>query len=286
MKETSENQILEEPATSVTEETEPTPQPESGSEDESELPVIDSRFASGVGKRGSNRLTKFFDRAGGWFGLGNKPEATINKDGTANLPLPDKPKPRLGRGGWTAIGVLLVLLPLLALTLFWAMDTNTQLQGYKYNLEQIEKGAISQDREGTFITILTSPKLQIQDMQSTDTRPIGSVRFYAADYKQWAIAYGGLVPTNQNNVYALWVVRLPSDGSQPGPNDYIYLTSFVNQPGGGHYLVVPENSFPSGFAYANFNRVVVTEEPGSKAQPTRPEGPVRFALDLTKIKLY
>jgi hypothetical protein len=178
------------------------------------------------------------------------------------------------------------MLPLLAAVLFWAFNLNDQVQGYKYSFDQIQKGIASTTREEDFVTILTSVKLQTFDLQSTDVHPVGNIRLYAADYKQWAFTYGGLVPTNPNNVYTVWVVQLPADGRQPGPNEYQMLFSFVNQAGGGHYVVIPDTSFPSGFAYSNYNRLVVTEEAALNGRLIQPEGPIRFALDLSKVKLY
>ncbi len=256
-------------------------------EREADEPILKSKFASEVGGRNSGRLTAFFDRASGWFGMNAKSDkATSDKAGKPNLPIPVSAKNGLGRGGWTAVGVLLVTLPLLAATLWWALDLTDQLQGYKYNLEQIQKGSISNEREGEFINILTSSKLQVFELKTTDAKPIGSIKLYAADYKQWAFLYGGLVPTTQNNVYTMWVVQLPADGSEPGPNNYHLITSFVNQPGGGHYLIVPESSFPSGFAYGNYSRLIVTEEAGASGKLNQPKGPIRFALDLSKVKLF
>lgn len=253
-------------------------------------PVYRPKFASEVGGRRSNRLTKFFDRTGGLFGSGQKKgqdAGVINEDGTPVLPLPPAKKQSLGRGGWTAVAILLVTLPLLGFTLWWAIDLNTQAQGYKFNLEKIQKGALSNDRDGQFVSILSSSKLQIYDLQSTDARPIGTVKLYAADYKQWAFTYGGLVPTDQNNVYMIWVVKLPANGSQPTKDDYAYLTTIVNQAtGGGAYSIVSEGAFPPNFAYAGYNRLIITEEPAAKGKLDQPTGPVRFALDLSKVKLF
>jgi len=275
---------LEEPVTNIEiEETPVTPVTTEGDE-----PVLQTKFASEVGGRSSHNLARLFDRLGGWFGLGGKSErdtSASGKGGNLNLPLPDKPKNRLGRGGWTALGVLLVMLPLLVALLSWTFTLNTQVQGYKFNMEQIQKGGASDSREEEFVTILTSVNLQMVDLQSTDPRPIGRIRLYLADYKQWAFTYGGLVPTALNNVYTIWLVQVPTNGRQPGPNEYHFLASFVNQAGGGHYLAIPENAFPSGFAYSNYNRLIVTEEAAAKGLLIQPEGPIRFALDLSKIKL-
>lgn len=279
LEETSNRQIIDQSTTVETNST-----VEVAEEGES---VLRTRFASEVGGRKNQRLSKLFDRVGGWFGFGEKREAAVNKDGSAILPLPGERKTKLGRGGWTAVAILLVTLPLLALSLAWAVDLNSQAQGYKSNLEKIEKGSLGNEREGEFVNILSSPKLQIFDLQTTDARPVGSVKLYAADYKQWAFTYGGLIPTDQNNVYTIWVVRLPANGGQPGPNDYYNLTSFVNQAnGGGNFLTISEGGFPNNFAYGNYNRLIITEEPGAKGQLVQPTGPVRFALDLSKVKLF
>jgi len=188
-----------------------------------EAGILRSKFASEMGGRNNSRLTAVFDRAGNWFGLGKRDVAATNAQGNPNLPLPGAPKSRLGRGGWTAVAVLIVALPILAVTLYWAINLYTDVQGYKSNLEKIRGGFNSGEREGNFLAILASPKLQTFDLQTTDATPVGGIRLYAADYKQWALAYSGLVPTDQNNVYMAWVVRLPANGGQPQPEDYFLL---------------------------------------------------------------
>ena len=86
--------------------------------EEAEESVMRTRFASEVGGRKNKGLVRVFDRVGGWFGFGEKREAAaVGKDGSAILPLPGEPKSKLGRGGWTAVAILIVALPLLALTL-------------------------------------------------------------------------------------------------------------------------------------------------------------------------
>lgn len=257
-------------------------------ENEADLPVLRSKFASDMGGRSSHRLSKAFDRLGSAFGeaaSNNENSPVSDPEGRANLPTLSNRKNNLGRGGWTAIGVLLVFLPLFVALLFWVFSISDQLQGYKYTLEQVQKGSSSNERETGLVNILNSQKLATYPLKTTDPVPVGSIKLYVGDYKTWAFTYSGLLPTDQNNVYVMWVVHLPQNGAQATTKDYQYLTSFVSQ-AGGRYQVIPESNFPPNFAYDNYTQLLVTEEPGAKGKPTAPTGPIRFVLDLSQVKLY
>ncbi|HEX2915748.1 MAG TPA: hypothetical protein VH186_33610 [Chloroflexia bacterium] len=235
-------------------------------------------LTSGIGRRGSATPESEIAKVGSWTGTGEKRPVRKSTANKSTSRMRSKGSGGIGRGGITAIALLVVFLPLVLGLGYLLIDSNNQVESLKRNLEQFNKNSISQSASD-FIALLSDPRTQIVPFKSEDLNPGGRMVLYSGDRLHWAISYGRLDPLGKDEAYALWLVSKPVNGSG---STYFRMALLPDMGSSGNARLLQENEFPAGFNINSYSELLVTVEkidkPGDK-----PSGPRRFSLDLTQI---
>ncbi len=226
-------------------------------------------LASGVGRRGHKAPA-----AGQTEGRTTAEEKPLTNPSPAV-----RPQAGIGRGGATAIAVLLLFIPLLVILTYALFDANAKIDGLQQNLSDFNLSA-NPEKDAQFAVLLSEPNLQILPLKAEDNAPVGKMVLYNAGRLRWGLSYGKLDPLPSGQMYVAWVLRKTTPTKEQG---YERLAVMPDIRTGGRAFVLDEKSFPSSFLVANYSELVVTVEPVNQSV-NKPTGPRRFSLDLAQVK--
>jgi hypothetical protein len=227
-------------------------------EEERPLPM-----ASGVGRRKRSP---------------ERPGLELSTGDESNSSRPTRQPSKLGRGGATAIAVLVVFVPLIIGLIYLFYDANTKVDGLQTNLRALNSTTNSQS-SSDFAVLLSENNLQILPFKAEDQNPIGKVVLYSAGRLRWAVIYGKLEPLPNGQMYVMWLNRKATPYREQG---YERLALMPDVRTGGSFFVLKESDFPPSFLVANYSELVVTIEPVDQSVD-KPTGPRRYSLDLSKV---
>lgn len=248
-------------------------------------------LASGIGRR-NTKTAEVIGKAGRWFGLTEErerlPDAPVDESdavATQETTTPPEPaaRPRnskeIGRGGVSAIALLLVFVPLMVFLVYLLQDANNKVSGLERNLREFNLSANS-NSEAQFVALLSETGMQPYPFKAEDGTNIGRVVLYNAGRLRWAFSYGKLEPLAPGQMYVMWLA------SKPLSNGSVVIKRLVAMPDvrtGGRAIVLRENDFPPSFNVSEYAELFVTIEPADKVieQPT---GPRRYALNLSQVR--
>ncbi len=270
--------------------------------------ITQSRLASGLGHR-STRTAQILGRANKWFGLADdkrvRPpeeptsaaeteqeplaaedeavdEADLPEETVAPGPTWTKGRPvqsGIGRGGVTAIAMLVVFVPLIVLLLYTLYDSTVKLDGLQRTLREFN-GSLSLSGDAQFVSLLTDPGLQRVPFVAEDRAPNGSMVLYAAGRLRWGISYGRLDPLGPNQAYIIWLESKTKENGQP---IYQRLQALPDIRSASRAVVIKESDFPQGFNVQSYTQLLVTVEAADQVVE-KPSGPRRFSLNLGAVR--
>ncbi len=184
----------------------------------------------------------------------------------------------IGRGGASAIAMLVIFLPIVIALIYFLFEANARNDQLKAALQTFNQTANAQT-EADFATLLSESNLQILPFKSEDNAPFGRVVLYSAGRLKWGFSYGKLDPLPANQSYVMWLLR---KATPQRPSGYERLALMPDVRTGGRTFVIRQNDFPPSFLVVNYAELVVTVEPTDQLQ-NEPTGPRRFSLDLAPV---
>ena len=196
-----------------------------------------------------------------------------------NLPPPARPRSKgIGRGGISAIVMLVVFLPIIAFLIFVLLDANNKIDSLQRSLRNFQASA-NPAAQADFAAMLSQPNLQTLPFKTEDGTQMGRFILYSTGNTNWAISYGQLEPLERDQIYGVWLVS--KIANKDGPT-YVPFITLPDVRTGGNIRMVQQAEFPSGFQVGAYSQVVVTIENLTQLGTT-PHGPRRFALDLSQL---
>ncbi len=184
----------------------------------------------------------------------------------------------LGRGGVSALVLLLVFLPIIGILSYLLLDSNNKVESLQYNLKGFQSNA-NPNAEADFAALLGSPNLQILPFKSEDGSPFGRVILFSAGRLNWGFSYGRLEPLAPNQAYVMWLQQKSTTANVPPYRAFLVLPDVRT---GGALRLVQQNEFPSSFRPSAYAALVITVESVTDSV-SAPKGPRRFTLDLSEV---
>lgn len=282
--------------------------------DELNEAIINSKLASGLGNRSrnepdheadANRVVQVVEKMGRWLGFNSEEQtenlievATVGQDKVLVRPssiaihsadgavkiYQDGTQPqkiKLGRGGWTAVGLIMIFVPIMAILGLLAFNLNQSLDGVSRNLLNVNK----QDdfSVGTNLAgAVNNPNTTVVHLISHEGLPQpGVITLYQQPLSNWVLTFSNLQKLDKNQVYVLWFAKKNSVVPTSNAADYLHITNFdpmINSTGATNITsigIYGDKSSPS-----DYTAVMVTIERADLVDYTVPSAPFYFSAAL------
>ena len=185
----------------------------------------------------------------------------------------------IGRGGVSAIVLLLVFLPLVGFLAYFWLSTSSSVSSLQYTLKNFQASANS-GIESDFAALISTPNLQVLHFKNEDGGTDGQVILFNGGRLKWAFSYGRLAPLTQGQMYVMWLGSKSDNGAAPTYSAFLTLPDVRT---GGALRVMNDTDFPASFQASFYSELIITVE--SASQPvSAPNGIRLFSLDLSQVK--
>lgn len=276
--------------------------------------IINSKLASGLGKRNRNepdheadvnRVVQVVDKVGRWLGFNTDTQAenvievaTVGKDkvlvrpssiaihstdGKVKVYQDGTPpqKLKLGRGGWTAVGLLMIFIPILAILALLAFNLNQSLIGVTNNLNNIGK----QDDSSVANNLAyasNDPQTTVVHLISHEGLPTpGIITLFQTATGGWVVAFSNLQRLDKNQVYSMWFAKKNTVVPTSDPTDYIHIANFAPEINStGAINVSSIGVYENKGKPSDYTAVMVTIERADLSDYTIPSAPFYFSALL------
>ena len=282
---------------------------------ESEIPdeaILNSKMASGVGRRNraepdheadANRVAVTVDKVGRWLGF-NAPEteeglievASIGKDRVLVRPSSitvrssggavtvyregsQPTKPTLGRGGWTAVGLVLIFLPVLVVLSLLAFNLEQSLEAQQLNYHfQRQTDELLQTK---LSEALNNPQSFVIKMQSLEGLPQpGAITMYQPPLANWLLAFSNLNKLEQGQIYVAWFARKHEAVPTKDGDNYLYIADFNGNITRNGVTEITSSGLYKDQKPQDYTEMIITVDPASQKEYKQPTAPIYFVAPL------
>jgi hypothetical protein len=281
--------------------------------DEGDDAILNTSMASGIGRRNratpdheadANRVAVAVDKVGRWLGL-TSPEdttglievATVGKEKVLVRPSSlmvrsqtgaitvynegsQLEKPKLDRGGWTAVGLLIVFLPVVAFLGLLSFSLFQQKDALQTKLDETQKMADTQ-MAFKIDEAFNNPDTRQIHMKSLEGLPTpGQVTLLQPPLANWLLTYSRLQKLDNGKTYVIWFAKTHLVIPSQDESNYLALTSFSGTSAGSGNREITWAGVYKGGKVTDYTEAIVTIEDATQKDYKIPTAPIYFVAPL------
>ena len=283
---------------------------------ESEIPdeaILNSKMASGVGRRNqaepdheadASRVAVAVDKVGRWLGF-SAPEteeglievASIGKDKVLVRPSSitvrssggavtvyndgSQPiKPSLGRGGWTAVGLVLVFLPVLVVLSLLAFNLEQSLEAQQLKNYHFQRQS-DESLQTKLSEALNNPQSLVIKMKSLEGLPEpGAMTMYQPPLANWLLAFSNLNKLEQGQIYVAWFAKQHEAVPAKNGDNYLYIADFNGNITRSGVTEITSSGLYKDKQPQDYTEMIITVESANQKEYKQPTAPIYFVAPL------
>ena len=186
-------------------------------------------------------------------------------------------KTKLGRGGWTAVGLLLVFLPVVAVLglLAFSLEQSLEAQRLKnFHFQRQEDPSL----QTKLAEAVNDPQTRVVHLQSLEGLPTpGAVTLFHPPLANWLLSFKGLAKLEQGQIYVAWFAKKHLAIPTSDPANYLYLMDFNGSISGSGISEIEFTGIYKGNNSTDYTEMIVTIKSADKQDYKEPTAPIYFS---------